>query len=217
MRTHELETTAAPAPWINQYGQAVHHNPWGEYRPNPAYAAWAQEHAVAPAPSGVATRTRRALPHRRLQILAILIVVVVVLMGAKAAFGFWTVGGSGVGSAQSGTATVTVAASTGTPTTPLFPGGTGDVTLKINNPNAFAMKLTAVTGAGAITADGAHPTCSPTGVTFTDQSGLSTNLPAATNNIAINLPGAASMSTASANGCQGATFTIPVTISVQQP
>ena len=32
MNARELEMAAAPAPWINQYGQAVHTNPWNEYR-----------------------------------------------------------------------------------------------------------------------------------------------------------------------------------------
>ena len=37
--------------------------------------------------------------------------------------------------------TVTVAATAGTPSTPLYPGGTGDVTLRVTNPNAYAVTL----------------------------------------------------------------------------
>ncbi len=217
MTDRDLEMESAPAPWINQWGQAVHENPWGHHKPNPAYVEWAQAHAVAQQARATEARARRAPRHRSLRIAAVIGVVATALVGANSAYAFWTQGGSGVGTAVTTTATVTVAAAAGTPTTPLYPGSTGDVTLKMNNPNAFALKLTAVTGNGTITPDAGHASCSPTGVSFTDQTGLNINLPASTNNIPIDLAGAASMSTASANGCQGATFTIPVSISVRQP
>jgi len=135
-------------------------------------------------------------------------------VGMNAAAAYFTANGSGSGAASVGTVTVTVAAA-GTPSAPLYPGSSGDVKLKINNPNAFAVKLKTVTGNGAITADAGHSGCSPTGVTFNNQTGLNVNLPASTNNIPVDLSGAASMSNASASGCQGATFTIPVSITVQ--
>ena len=213
MNARELEMAAAPAPWINQYGQAVHTNPWNEYRPNPAYVSWAREHPAASVPTAVATKgARRAIPHRRLQILAVLIVIATLLVGVKAAHGYWTAVGVASGSAQTGTATVSVVAST-VPGSPLYPGGSGTVRVSINNPNPFVMQLTAITGAGTVSAT---PSCSPTGVTFTDQTGLNISLPANTTTV-VDRTNAASMSNASANGCQGATFTIPVSISTRQP
>jgi hypothetical protein len=110
---------------------------------------------------------------------------------------------------------VTVAAATGTPSTPLLPGGTGDVILNVNNPNAYAVTLVSVSGNGTITADGGHSGCTTTGVTFNNQSGLTINIPASTTT-AVDLPGAASMSTASLSACQGATFSIPVSITVHK-
>ncbi|MEA2473332.1 MAG: hypothetical protein QOE06_1247 [Thermoleophilaceae bacterium] len=131
----------------------------------------------------------------------------------------WTTTGSGSGYAKAGTAqaltTVDVSAST---SATLYPGGpAGDVTIKIDNPNTYPVTVTTVTGSGSITADAGHPTCTTTGVSFTNQSSLTISVPAKVGAVdgstQTTLTGAASMSNASVNGCQGATFTIPVTLS----
>ena len=134
-----------------------------------------------------------------------------------AAYAYLTSTGAGTASASVGTAaTVSISSATVSPSTPLLPGGTGDVTLQVINSSGFAVTLVSVAGAaGAITADSGHPGCTTTGVTFTSQTGLSTVI-APDSTASIDLPGAAAMSTASAGGCQGATFSIPVTITVQQ-
>jgi predicted ribosomally synthesized peptide with SipW-like signal peptide len=138
-------------------------------------------------------------------------------LGAGTAYAYFTSTGRGTGPAATGTLqTVTVAAATAAPGTALLPGGTSDVTLKVTNPNSYAVTLVGVTGTGGtITADGGHPGCTTTGVTFTGQTGLNTTIPASSTTT-IDLPGAASMSQASSAGCQGATFSIPVTIAVQK-
>ncbi len=138
-------------------------------------------------------------------------------LASVAAYAYFTSTGTGPGSASVGTAaTVSISSATVSPTTHLLPGGSGDVTLQVTNPGAFAVTLVSVTGtAGAITADSGHSGCTTTGVTFTSQTGLSTVI-APDSTAAIDLPGAAAMSTASSPGCQGATFSIPVTITVQQ-
>lgn len=148
---------------------------------------------------------------------------VLTIMAAVSAVGLvyaaWTTNGTGSGYAKAGTAqalsTVDVSAST---TATLYPGGpAGDVTIRISNPNPYPVTVTGVAGSGAITPDAGHAACTTTGVTFTDQTGLSISVPAKAG--AVNgetqttLSGAASMSNASVNGCQGATFTIPVTLS----
>jgi hypothetical protein len=141
---------------------------------------------------------------------------VAVGLSSGTAYAYFTGSGHGTGSATvGGMATVTISSATVSPNTPLLPGGSGDVTLKVTNPNAFAVTLVSVTGDGSITADSGHPSCTTTGVTFTSQTGLSTSIPADTTQ-SIDLPGAASMTAASSPGCQGATFSIPVTITVQQ-
>lgn len=125
----------------------------------------------------------------------------------------WTTNGSGSGYAKAGSSqaltTVDVSAST---TATLYPGATGDVLLKVNNPNPYPVKITDVTGNGALTVDAAHAAgCVTTGVTFTNQTGKAIEIPANAQT-QVTLTGAAKMTNASDNGCQGATFTIPVTL-----
>jgi hypothetical protein len=99
----------------------------------------------------------------------------------------------------------------------LLPAGpAADVTIKVNNPNSFAVTITNVAGNGPITPDTGHPSCTTTGVTFTNQTGLSDTVPANSTNDSIDLAGTASMSANSLSGCQGATFTIPLTVTVQK-
>lgn len=128
------------------------------------------------------------------------------------AYAAWTTSGSGSGYAKAGTAqqltTVDVSAST---TATLFPGVNGDVLIRVANPNPYPVRVTAITGNGAITADAGHPGCVTTGVTFTNQTGQTLDIPAG-GETQTTLSGAASMSNASDNGCQGATFTIPVSL-----
>jgi hypothetical protein len=97
-------------------------------------------------------------------------------------------------------------------TATLYPGSNGDVLIEISNPNPYPVQVTSVTGNGPITADTGHPGCTTTGVTFTDQTGQSIDV-AANDSTQTTLSGAASMSNASDNGCQGAVFTIPVALS----
>jgi hypothetical protein len=130
----------------------------------------------------------------------------------------WTTNGTGDAYAKAGTAaaisTVDVSASTAAT---LYPGVSGDVLIKLDNPNPYPVTVTAVTGSGAITPDGGHSGCTTTGVTFTNQTGLTLTIPAKSGGVngvlQTTLSGAASMSNASLNACQGAVFTIPVTLS----
>jgi len=138
--------------------------------------------------------------------IAILVLGVVGLVYAA-----WTTGGSGSGYAKAGTSqaltTVDVSAST---TADLYPGTNGNVIVRINNPNPYPVRVTDINGNGAITASGGIGTCATTGVTYTDQSG---SFDVAANSAAtFTLNNAAHMSNASENGCQGATFAIPVTL-----
>jgi hypothetical protein len=129
----------------------------------------------------------------------------------------WTTNGTGNAYAKAGTAqalsTVDVSAST---TATLYPGVSGDVLIKLDNPNPYAVTVTAITGSGSVTADAGHSGCTTTGVTFTNQTGLSLVVPAKSGGVdgvlQTTLTGAASMSNASLNACQGATFTIPVSL-----
>jgi hypothetical protein len=132
----------------------------------------------------------------------------------------WTTNGSGSAYTKAGTSTplttVDVSAST---TASLFPGKSGDVLLKVDNPNPYPVTVTAVSLNGAntdIAADGSHAGCTTTGVSFTNQTGLSISVAAKSGSVdgttQTTLTGAASMSNASLDACQGAIFTIPVTL-----
>jgi hypothetical protein len=140
-------------------------------------------------------------------------VMVGAMLAASVAFAAWTATGSGNGYAKAGTAQAlsTADASASTAAT-LYPGATGDVTITISNPNSYPVEVTSVTGDGAITSD-TGPACdASTGVTYTDQTGLSLDVPAGGSQT-FTLTGAVSMSNASDDSCQGAVFTIPVALS----
>jgi hypothetical protein len=140
--------------------------------------------------------------------------MVMALAAVGLVYAAWTTTGAGSGYAKAGTAqaltTVDVSAST---VATLYPGGpAGDVLIRISNPNSYPVTVTGVAGSGAITPDSGHASCTTTGVSFTDKTGLSIAV-AAGGQTTATLSGAASMTNASVNGCQGATFTIPVNLS----
>jgi hypothetical protein len=156
---------------------------------------------------------RKSLINRKLAVAVI--VAVMALVGLV--YAAWTTNGTGSAYAKAGTSaaisTVDVSASTAAT---LYPGVTGDVLIKLDNPNPYAVTVTAISGNGAITPDAGHSGCTTSGVTFSDQSSLSLVIPAksgAVNGVLqTTLTGAAAMSNASLNACQGATFTIPVSL-----
>ena len=138
-------------------------------------------------------------------------VTILVLGVVGLVYAAWTTSGSGSGYAKAGTAqalnTVDVSAST---TADLYPGTNGNVIVRINNPNPYPVRVTDINGNGAITASGGLGPCTTTGVTYTNQTG--TFDVAANSQATFTLNNAAHMSNASENGCQGATFAIPVTL-----
>src|SRR4051812_48453183 len=65
--------------------------------------------------------------------------------GGGAAYAYWSTHGTGSGSISVGTTqNVTVQAATASATSTLVPGGTGDLVLKIDNPNSVAVKIISV-------------------------------------------------------------------------
>jgi hypothetical protein len=138
---------------------------------------------------------------------------VLLVVTGGAAFAYWRTVGSGSGSGATTTlVSPSVVALTGgdAPTTSLLPGTSSDVVLRVSNPNSFSVTLTAITLNGSITAAGGLGTCATTGVTANFPS--SPSIAVAAGSHLIDLPGAAAMSLASDNGCQGATFHLPVSL-----
>lgn len=143
------------------------------------------------------------------------------VLGGGTAYAYWTGTGSGSGAAAAETMqTVTVEAliSGDSPQSPLVPGGTGDVILRVANSNNYQVQVYSITANGPATADNAHPGCTTTGVTF---SGTGAPLSPATviaanSTTLLTLPGTASMDATSLSACQGATFHLPITLEVRK-
>jgi hypothetical protein len=128
-------------------------------------------------------------------------------------FGSWSVAsspGSGYSRAKVALNLTLLDASAST-VAQLYPGGTGDISIKVTNPNPFAVSITSVTGAGTITSDKGAACDAATGVTYTITTGLSQAV-AAGATVTFSLVGKMAMSNASDNSCQGAIFTVPITL-----
>jgi hypothetical protein len=153
---------------------------------------------------------------RRIPLLVGAVVALVVGLGAGSAFAYFARpmhdhGAAGAGMARS----VTVMQSTGTVATTLYPGGSADLLVQIDNPNNFPVTIVSVTGSGSVTSSGGIGNCTTTGVTVPAQKGLSIAV-APGSDVAVHIPDGVSMGPTSSSGCQGATFNVPVALTVQQ-
>ncbi|MET3904227.1 hypothetical protein [Paenarthrobacter sp. 4246] len=165
--------------------------------------------------------TPRIPTHGRLARTAVATVALCILGGAGSAYAYWAAAGTGSGSASNGTmqaVTVDALVPGDTSQTSLVPGGTADVLLRASNPNPHAVTVYGFAANGPVTADAAHPGCTTTGVSFTPPPvPLSPPLIIQPNSsILLTLQGAAGMSTTSVSACQGAQFTVPVTLEVRK-
>jgi hypothetical protein len=150
-----------------------------------------------------------------------LLVGLVLLLLPSAALAYW----SGVGT---GTTSVTLpqplplSLSVGTPTDALSPGNSGGVALVVDNPNTIQEHITSFTlstgGSTAISVDAAHAGCDVSVLSFTTATngGVGWSVPpkvgASDGTLRVNLANSLAMSTAAANACQGAQFTIALVI-----
>ncbi len=134
------------------------------------------------------------------------------LVAAGVGFAAWATSGSGTASAGAATASsITLGDASGAVTTDLYPGATGSLKVKVTNPNSFPVRITAVSGNGAITSSAGAACNAAHGVTLSNQTGLTLDL-AAGATTTFSLAGAVQMSNASDNACQEAVFSIPVTV-----
>jgi len=148
---------------------------------------------------------------------------VVLLMSGGVAYASWTQGGSGVAAAKATTVTPLTVTS-GAPAGVLYPkpsGGypstaIGAVYTTVANPNTYAVQVTAVTigtititplagqtcAAGSVIASTAGPMTLTTPLT----------IPAGSSGTAVTVPGAIEMVPTATDGCQGASFSVPITL-----
>jgi hypothetical protein len=163
----------------------------------------------------VAARGTRAGRVSRATVLIALAALAAALAAAGIAVAAWLSSGSGQPGVTAGTALVpttsTVAGSAVTSGL-LTPGTSGTAVVTVTNPNPYKVKIVTIAPNGTTTASGGTGTCTTTGVTFTaQQPGVTLAANASTT---LTLAGAVGMSTSSETGCQGATFTVPVTVSI---
>jgi hypothetical protein len=132
------------------------------------------------------------------------------LVAATVAVAAWLTSGTGPGYSKARSLQLlTIPAMTADEIAPsLYPGQSGDLTVRIANPNA-ALQVVAVAQAGAIVSDNPGG-CPASSITFTNTSGLSIPLAAGVSTITV--PGVVSMAVDAPSTCQGATFTIPVQV-----
>jgi len=164
---------------------------------------------------------------RTVRATAISAVTTILALGSGPAFAYFAVGvGVGSGGATTGTLKPLVVqpATVGSPSTLLLPGATADLVLNLTNPNPFTVTILSVTQAGGVTVTGgtgcssdlAWPgTLGNSGVSLQAATGLSITIAGGATDV-VHLAGAATIATTSAMGCQGATFQIPVAVTVKQ-
>ena len=130
-------------------------------------------------------------------------------IGAVAA---WLVQSSGSGYAKAGSLQpVTFQNMSATTPAELFPGQTGDGHVKLLNPNAGTLNVVSVvrnTGLG-ISVDKVG--CSAADIVVNNKTGLSIPLPAGVGT-EIRIPGLVTLSASAPTECQGALWTIPLTV-----
>jgi hypothetical protein len=139
------------------------------------------------------------------------------LVLSSGAHAYFRSSGSGSGAAATGTlqpATLVALVTSDTPTSTLVPGGSADLILKVNNPNSFNVTLEGIAPKTGGTVTPSLPGCTTSGVSLATIGTLAITLTPGSNTVHIS--NGATMSSASVSGCQGSTFAIDVTITVQK-
>lgn len=153
-----------------------------------------------------------ARSHHRVRVFVALTVAQITVLVAGVAFAEWLANGTGSGYAKARRATP-LTTSSATASESLYPGGTGDAVVTVNNANPYPVTARGIAGNGAITSG--VPACDDagSGVSFVDQTGAW--LVPANGSATLTLISAVAMASTSPDSCQGATFTIPVRITGQ--
>lgn len=147
----------------------------------------------------------------------------VLMLGGGVAWAAWTNSGTGAANAQATTASGLVVTA-GSPASTLYPkpaGGYSDPSIgavytTVANPNPYPVRVTTVSlGAVAITPLSGR-TCAAGSVVPTSNvpTALATPIDLAANAsaTAVTIPGAVEMVSTAEDGCQGASFSVPVTL-----
>ena len=138
-----------------------------------------------------------------------------VVVTAGAAWAYWTANGSGNSQAKALTAQgITVAAPVATLVGELFPGGTASVHFKLTNTNPYPVTFTTMTPGTVVSSDPTN--CAASNVTAAGKTGLARNVAANATSVDLSIPAVLTMATSALDGCQGVTFTVPLTLTGSQ-
>jgi hypothetical protein len=150
-----------------------------------------------------------------------------VVLAGGVAYAVWTATGSGSGAAKSATAQAITVTAVTPGTGDLYPGGTGAVAFTLTNANAYNTSFTKLTAASVTSSDNTGA-CAAGNVSITPAiataiSGGGYTLPSAdaanaggTPSATYTIPGLLTMSASAADGCQGRTFTVSLTLTGSQ-
>jgi hypothetical protein len=152
---------------------------------------------------------------RRAKSASLVASIAAVALGGSAAWAVWALSGSGNGSATAGSVIDLRADGHPDPNAPLYPGARSDLFVTIHNDNKFPVIVNRIQpGASGISADSAHRAagCVNTGVSLSSPFySVSVGIPARSTSTVL-LPRAILMNNTSDSPCQGATFTVPLTL-----
>jgi hypothetical protein len=183
-----------------------------------ALARASRTHRVRPMLAKAASAIQRSLRSWRRSGFVIAAIALLVGLASGSAYAYWHAAGSGNGSATTGTASaVTVqAVGSGSPTSSLIPGSSADLLVQLNNPNSYPVTIVAVsqTGSAFTVTGGTGCTSANSGVSVPTVTGLS--IAVGTGTQLVHIANGTAMSSASASGCQGASFQIPISVTVQK-
>lgn len=143
-----------------------------------------------------------------------------IAIGGGAAYAYFTSNGSGTGSGSIATiSTVTITTTVGTPSTPLLPGLKGDIAFTVRNNNTVPVSIVSVAlkGGSSITDGSGCMSADSNAVTLLTPANLPYSI-TATNGAtqSVDLTNSVMMDSAAPNTCQGATFSVPITITVHE-
>ena len=148
----------------------------------------------------------------------VFIAAALLCIGGAVAWAAWTSHGAGTAKATAGhSVPLVVLAVTVSPNTPLYPGGDGDLVVKVRNDNSYPVTvISLIKTSGTITADGPHAASgcagAAVGVTMPDPVVLVDWVLQPGETGTFQEAGVVHMDNSAANGCQGAKFNIPIAL-----
>ena len=136
-----------------------------------------------------------------------------VVAAAGTAWALWTANGSGTAQSKALTAQgVTVNAATAT--AELYPGGAASVYFTLTNPNPYPVNFTTMTPGAIVSSDPTN--CAASNVTAAGKTGLNVAVAANSTSATLSIPAVVTMLTTALDGCQGVSFTVPLTLTGSQ-